>query len=143
MDVALWQQYREFHGKPTVTDATDFVIVNPELHNEFDLFKKENINPSYSYIPINELLLYYCRLSQSNVELSSKVTRFGRDYLELHVSQVDLLISWASEMRKQYKSEGKIIFENGIQSLFSNNGLIIIIIIIIIITRGKNIFKKM
>ena len=37
VDVALWMDSRAFHGQPPLTDALDFVIVNCQLHNEFDL----------------------------------------------------------------------------------------------------------
>ena len=40
LDVALWIDFRAFHGKPELVNVIDFVIVNSHLHDEFDQFKK-------------------------------------------------------------------------------------------------------
>ena len=40
LDVALWLDYRAFHKEPLITDIHDFVVINSQLHDQFDLFKK-------------------------------------------------------------------------------------------------------
>ena len=47
------------YGKPELVYAIDFVIVNSRLHDEFDQFKKAEVQPSYSFLPVVELLLFY------------------------------------------------------------------------------------
>ena len=34
--------------------ANDLVIVNSDLHDDFDAFKAEHIKSNYSYVPSNE-----------------------------------------------------------------------------------------
>lgn len=119
MDVAFWLQCREFHGKPAVTDAIDFVIVDGELHNDFDAFKRQEVKPSYSWVPVSELLLFSQFTSLHNLP---EIIKFGKCYFELHVSQMDELISWAVEMRERYISEGESVLENGIERMLSSNG---------------------
>ena len=60
LDVALWIDFRAFHGKPELVNVIDFVIVNCRLHDEFDQFKKAEVQSSYSLLPVVELLLFYC-----------------------------------------------------------------------------------
>ena len=51
VDVALWLDYNK---KEPVMVANDFVIVNSDLHDDFDAFKAEHIKSNYSYVPLNE-----------------------------------------------------------------------------------------
>ena len=60
VDVTLWMDFRAFHRKPALVDAIDYVIVSGCLHDEFDQFKKAEVQPSYSFLPMVELLLFYC-----------------------------------------------------------------------------------
>jgi hypothetical protein len=61
VDVALWLDYRAFNGDKPVKDAPDFVIVNSELHNEFDSFKKSEVPGGISFIETNPLLQLFCQ----------------------------------------------------------------------------------
>ena len=47
VDVALWQDYRAHHNMQPVRDALDFIIVNDKLHDEFDEFKRVEIDSFY------------------------------------------------------------------------------------------------
>lgn len=122
LDVALWQDYRIYHGKPALSDATDFVLVNNMLHDNFDDFKRKEVKPQYSYVRVNELILY-CFLPQfSNLFESSQVMRYGKCYLELKALELDKFISWVYEMREVYKTEGENTFEiSKIQTWLSNS----------------------
>ena len=48
LDVALWLDYRAFHKEPLFTDIHDFVVINGQLHDQFDVFKKAKVKESYS-----------------------------------------------------------------------------------------------
>ncbi len=119
--MSLWQQYREFNCKPAIIDVNDFIIVNSNLHEEFDRFKKEEeVKPSHSFVLLNELLLFYSLPQVSTLYDLPKVYKFGKCYLELHMSRVDEFISWIIQMRQRYNVEGEDIFLPGVQSLLSN-----------------------
>ena len=113
-DVALWVDYRAFHGEPELEDAVDFVIVDSQLHDQFDQFKRAEVKPSHSLLPMVELLRFYC-LSKCPHEFDcSIVVRFGKTYLEMHEAQIDQLVVWVSDMRDQYYGvEGESIFAGG------------------------------
>ena len=122
MDAAFWLDYRQFQKEPLLTDLQDFVIINSQLHDQFDLFRNvAQLKKEYSLVPVSELLIFYCA-SQRFQLLSSMVAKYGKMYLELHYSEIDKLIYWVDEMRdKYYGSEGAGIFENAAQIMFSNN----------------------
>ena len=46
VDVALWLDCRAFNKKEPLRDVLDFVIVNTRLHDDFDEFKKNEIQSS-------------------------------------------------------------------------------------------------
>ena len=91
LDVALWLNYREFHKEPLLTDIHDFVVINSQLHDQFDCFKKAEVKRSHSFVPVTELLIFYC-ISQCPRILSSNVEKYGKMYLELHYSEIDKLV---------------------------------------------------
>ena len=75
-------------------DAIDFVIVNSRLHDEFDQFKKAEVQPSYSFLPAVELLLFYCLTEYPMFWIPLKCLNLvGRSYIKMDASQVDALVS--------------------------------------------------
>ena len=81
IDVALWQDYRTHLNMEPVRDTLDFVIVNDNLHDDFDKFKKAEIESIYSYLRINELLKFYLCC---NHQLSRCIVKkYGCKYLRL------------------------------------------------------------
>ena len=48
--VALWLDCRAFNKKEPLRDVLDFVIVNTRLHDDFDEFKRNEIQSGYSYL---------------------------------------------------------------------------------------------
>jgi hypothetical protein len=118
-DVALWLDYRRFQKEPCLTDYQDFVVVNSQLHDQFDLFRN-SLNAENSLLPMCELLIFYCASQRSQL-LSSKVVKYGNIYLDVHYSEVDKLVFWVDEMRERYYGlEGEEIFKNAAQIMFSN-----------------------
>lgn len=55
VDVSLWLESRAFQNKLPLSEVSDFVLVNSTLHAEFDKFKKEETDPDYSVLLLNEL----------------------------------------------------------------------------------------
>lgn len=109
-DVALWLDNREFKGFPPLVDAVDFVIVNGQLHNQFDQFKSKECTSQRSFLPMNELLKFYCSSECAHLLESSMITKYGKTYLNLQAKQVDELIEWTYMMRKRCEQESENIF---------------------------------
>ena len=74
VDVALWLDYTAYHKAPLLPVVNDFVIVESQLHDQFDLFKKAAVKSSRSLIPMNELLNFYCAIT---VSLTSHMFQHG------------------------------------------------------------------
>lgn len=111
LQVSLWLDYRNSNNQTTLTDVGDFVIVNSQLHDEFDQFKKAEMKPLHSLLPLTELLKYYClSCAQSSLLHSFGVSKFGKKFLELKYSQVDSLIEWLYTLRDQYNDDGENVF---------------------------------
>ena len=94
-----------------VRDALDFVIVNDKLHDEFDEFKRAEIESIYSYLRLNELLKLYLRC---NPHLCGFVVkRYGHTYLRLLSERVDVLCRWIYELRETFHTgcQGQDVFE--------------------------------
>ena len=94
-------------------DAIDFVIVNSHLHDEYDQFKKAEIQSSHSLLPVVELLVYYCLTECPHVlDSQSLVLKFGKVYIGMNMSEVDALVSWMHEMNDRYYGvEGEGVFD--------------------------------
>ena len=98
VDVALWQDYRAHCHMQPVRDALDFVIVDNKLHDEFDEFKRAEIESIYSYLRLNELLKLYLRC---HPHLSGYVVKkYGNTYLRLLSERVDDLCRWIYQLRE-------------------------------------------
>eukprot|EP00731_Ephydatia_muelleri_P013136 Em0007g446a len=66
--VCLWLEYRSLNGSTPLRDVSggDFVIVNEELHREFDEFRSKvyaYVDKEYSIVEAVELLQVWCRAS--------------------------------------------------------------------------------
>eukprot|EP00731_Ephydatia_muelleri_P004288 Em0002g464a len=64
--VCLWLEYRSLNGSTPLRDVSggDFVIVNEELHGEFDEFRSKvyaYVDKEYSIVEAVELLQVWCR----------------------------------------------------------------------------------
>ncbi len=90
-------------SEPPLVEAFDFVIVNAELHENFDAFKKAEVQPRFSYVPAIELVSFFCKCTNIT---SPCITRYESDYYYLDETQLDQLIVWAQELRQEYQSTG-------------------------------------
>eukprot|EP00731_Ephydatia_muelleri_P011915 Em0006g809a len=94
--VCLWLEYRSLNGSTPLRDVSggDFVIVNEELHGEFDEFRSKvyaYVDKEYSIVEAVELLQVWCRaklqvkdnnLLQLNSEAASPQDPDGTDEVE-------------------------------------------------------------
>lgn len=93
-----------------LTDAHNFVVLDFQLHEEFDDFKKKEIEQGYSYLEVNELLKYYADL---HFLTDSLVTKYNHTYLKVLTDEVDKLCRWIHELRGSFKQEGLRVFSTG------------------------------
>jgi hypothetical protein len=111
VDVAVWLQYRAYNKQPPLRDTGDFVMVNLELHDDFDDFRSKELEPEYSYLEMTELLRHYLKnmphISPSTME------RYGNTYLRVHVSEMDDLCDWVEELRENHSQIGNEAFSKG------------------------------
>ena len=98
VDVVVWQCYRAFNNLEPARDAFDFVIVTPDLHRDFDAFKKQEIEPGYSYLESNDLLRLYLREHDCSVTTQAK---YGAVFHRLHAEDVDNLCAWVKKLQHQ------------------------------------------
>ena len=126
VDIALWLDYRAYHNMQSLREERDFVILDFELHEEFDEFKKENIVCGYSLFKMNELLQHYV---DQHAQLNAyTIVQYGNTYLKLHCEEVDDLCRWVYELRDSFKLEGYRVFSSGknvIETLISRIEIIL------------------
>ena len=79
--MALWLNYRSFHEMPWLPDVYDFITVNSQLHHEHDQFKQAEVKLSHSFVPLNDLLKFYCLSQSSHLLNCCKVVKMGRPTL--------------------------------------------------------------
>lgn len=70
-----------------MTDAIDFVIVNIQFHDEYDDFKKVEIEPDVNYLQMNHLLQHYCHIKPYLQAFG--IFKYGKTYLKLTSALVD------------------------------------------------------
>ena len=110
VDVALWLDARKFQKKPPLREANGFVIINMEIHKEFDEFKRKEASIEYSLLENIELLKLW--LKNHNLQCSSPTTieKFGKKYVRLHYTDMDDLCRWVLEVRDKFTTMGKEAF---------------------------------
>ena len=82
VDVTLWLESRNFKKYPPLREVHNFVIINEQLHAEFDEFRKVEIQSDYSYLPLYELL-HYWYMHEKNGAVTV-MTMYGKPHLKLH-----------------------------------------------------------
>ena len=97
-DVALWLDARAYNNQPPLRQSNGFVLVTPELHSEFDSFREKVTTTEESTFPLVALLDFWNR---RRAVPSSVVTMFGKQYLKLHLSEVDDLCQWVYDARDE------------------------------------------
>ncbi len=89
VDVSLWLDYRAYHRRPTLRESHGFVIVDPDLHKQYEEFRATNAVSIVSLLPQNELLQIWCKTQKlSSVRI---VEKYGGNYIKLFRNGVDQL----------------------------------------------------
>lgn len=114
MDVALWLDHRAYHQKPSLREALGFVIVDENLHKEFDKFKQKETSTDISYLRPVELLRLWCSTQKSCQPTT--IEKFGNSYIVLSSSEMDELCYWVQEMREKFSQEGNSIFSDPVSN---------------------------
>ena len=115
--VAIWQQFGVYSKQTALrgADLCGFVIVNSELHNEFDAFMTNELKPNTVYLEINALLRHYLT---TTLRLSQRIVhKYGVEYLCLEHTEVDDLCQWVEELRDLHIKVGSAAFSKGIVNL--------------------------
>ena len=89
--ICLWLEYRSLNGSTQLRDVSggDFVIVNEELHGEFDEFRSKvyaYVDKEYSIVEAVELLQVWCRASKV---ILCRVQLLGRRYFLMSSTHLD------------------------------------------------------
>ena len=107
LDVALWIDFRTHRGETPLKEVcrNDFVVVNNELHQEFDDFKKEQSIDlqQRSIVPLNELIEVYVHASGINPKA---IEMNGRRYILMNMFEIDDLCIWIVEKREEVEASG-------------------------------------
>ncbi len=72
-------------SEPSLVEAFDFVIVNAELHENFDAFKKAEVQPRFSYVPAIELVSFFCKCTNIT---SPCITQYVSELIQLYASMI-------------------------------------------------------
>ena len=104
VDVSLWLDYRAYHQKSTLSESAGFVIVDTDLHKEYEEFRAKNAVSDVSFLPQNDLLHCWC----TTQKLTSKrmVQKYGYNYVKLFGYEVDQLCAWVREKRDLVNADG-------------------------------------
>lgn len=99
-------------------------MINSQLHKEFDDFKINELTPNCSYLPWIELLEYYCVSNNTDLLEGSKITKYGKLYLQLHGEEIDTLVEWVYEMRTRQRDDQNIFETQLLQAMKSDSKLL-------------------
>ena len=104
LNVALWEEFMNNSKKKTLQEiyGGDFVIINEELHSQFDEFKKNMVPANHSMVPVMELLEYYwckvkCAVCMNTVHL------YGKLYVKMTAAELDDFCKWIYDTREHGK----------------------------------------
>ncbi|KAL5499988.1 hypothetical protein EMCRGX_G011472 [Ephydatia muelleri] len=102
LNVALWEDFLHYNKKVTLKEiyGGDFLIINEELHSQFDEFKCNAVPANHSMVPVMEILEYYwckvrCEVSMNTVHL------YGKSYVKMTAVELDDFCKWILDMREE------------------------------------------
>ncbi len=93
--LALWLDCRTYENKPTLKRVSDFVLVNPVVHQEFNDFSKAEITPELQLL----LALDLIKVWETDKALSlPRVSQYQNVYVNISSSQLDDLCLWVYDI---------------------------------------------
>lgn len=104
--VALWLDSRAYNNQPPLRKAFNFVLITPKLQREFDAFREKTDTPECSFFSLVGLLDYWNRHVRPAAGTTTDL--YGKEYLILHMSEVDNLCQWVFDTRKACQMGKKV-----------------------------------
>ena len=106
--MALWLDCQTYEKKPTLKRVSDFVLVNPVVHQEFNDFVTAEITPELQLLLDVDLI----KVWETDKALSlPRVSRYQNVYVNISSSQLYDLCLWVYDMRQLYNCKGRSSFE--------------------------------
>ena len=107
--MALWLDSLKFCGRECPREACGFVIINSQLHDEFDRFKSK-LDSENSYLEFVELLQFWCN-SQKPQAFPLIAHKYGKQYIVLQATEVDNLVAWVEDTRDLFEELQQGVFQ--------------------------------
>ncbi|KAL5476085.1 hypothetical protein EMCRGX_G025990 [Ephydatia muelleri] len=106
--VEHWLTHRAYNKEPPLRDfcGGQFVIMNEKLSEEFDHFRKHDINGSF--YPVESLQLLDCWFKSSGISIKT-IIRYGKRYFLMSAANIDAFCQWVMETRKMYNKDGGVL----------------------------------
>ena len=101
LHVALWLDSRAFQNKPPLREVCGFVMVNSELQDEFDKFRKQESYPNCIDIEFVKLLDFWLK-TQDPQPSPPTINKYGKTYVRVNHTQMDDLLTWIQETRARF-----------------------------------------
>ncbi|KAL5491209.1 hypothetical protein EMCRGX_G016455, partial [Ephydatia muelleri] len=83
-----------------------FVIMKEKLSEEFDHFRKHDINGSFH--PVESLQLLECWFKSSGISIKT-IIRYGKRYFLMSAANIDAFCQWVMETGKMYNKDGVVL----------------------------------
>ena len=80
--------------------------MNEKLSEEFDHFRKHDINGSF--YPVESLHLLKCWFKSSGISIKT-IIRYGKRYFLMSAANIDAFCQWVMEKRKMYNKDGVVL----------------------------------
>ena len=80
--------------------------MNEKLSEEFDHFRKHDINGSF--YPVESLQLLECWFKSSGISIKT-IIRYGKRYFLMSAANIDAFCQWVMETRKMYNKDGGVL----------------------------------
>eukprot|EP00731_Ephydatia_muelleri_P031393 Em0022g907a len=106
--VEHWLTHRAYNKEAPLRDfcGGQFVIMNEKLSEEFDHFRKHDINGSF--YPVESLQLLECWFKSSGISIKT-IIRYGKRYFLMSAANIDAFCQWVMETRKIYNKDGVVL----------------------------------
>ena len=109
--VALWKDYMSFYGNFQLQEILggDFVVVNEDLHEEFEKFKHKlysYVNRGFTVVEAVEPLQIWCRASKLCLK---EVQLLGKNYFLISSAHLDTFCEWVYRNRSMCTSQENVV----------------------------------
>ena len=108
LNVALWLDYRSFNKEKLLKEVYDgdFLIIDEQLHAQFDEFKQKFVPANHSMVRKLNLIDHYLS-TKGKFCVSNCVGLYGKLYVVLNSVQMDDFCQWINDSRE---NDGDIFY---------------------------------